>query len=107
MAAAAAQGNVQPAPGAPPPATPQANQRGVYQGNQVPPPFDPAFRFVRERMEYIQGEEEFRADRIVIEQRNNLEEAEQIADMRARLGEEQFFYHFSQNSAANPCLGKC
>ena len=31
----------------------------------------------------------------MVEERNNLEEAEQIADMRARLGEEQSFYHFS------------
>ena len=44
----------------------------------------------------------------MIEERNNLEEAELIADMRARLGEEQFFYHFSQEAQQqNPCLGAC
>ena len=36
MAAAAAQGNPIPPPGAPPHTAPQTNQRGVYQGDQVP-----------------------------------------------------------------------
>ena len=46
-------------------------------------------------MEFIQGEEEFWAERILVEERHNQEEAEQIMEMRARLAEEQFFCHFS------------
>ena len=34
----------------------------------------------------------------MVEERNHQEEAEQIADMRARLAEEQVFYHFSQEA---------
>ena len=69
MAAAGAQG-------AQPAAAPQPNPRRVYQGVPDLPPLDPALRFVRERMEFIQGEKEFWAERILVEERHNQEEAD-------------------------------
>ena len=49
-------------------------------------------------MEFIQGEEEFWAERIMVEERRNQEEAEQIMEMRARLAEKHFLYYFSQET---------
>ena len=49
-------------------------------------------------MELIQGEGEFWAERILVEEQQNQEQAEHINAMRARLAEEQFFYHFSQEA---------
>ena len=55
-------------------------------------------RFVHERMDFIQGKEEFWAERVLVEEQHNQEETNQIADMRARLAEEQFFCHFSHET---------
>ena len=81
-----------------PAAAPQADPKGFYQGAPDQPRLHPAMRFVRERMEYVQAEEEFWAERILVEERSNQEEADQIMEMRARLAEEQFFYHFSHEA---------
>ena len=86
------------APAAQPAAAAQGNQEGIYQGARDPPPLDPAMRFVHERVDFIQGEEEFWAERILVEEQNNLEHAEHVNAMRARLAEEQFFYHLSQET---------
>ena len=100
MAAAGAQA-------AQPAVAPQANPRGLYQGVPDPPPLDPALRFVRERMEFIQGEEEFWAERILVEERRNQEEGEQIMEMRVRLAEEHFLPFLTRNPAACSNVGKC
>ena len=46
------------APAAQPAAAAQGNQDSFYPGAREPPPLDSTMRFVRERMELIQGEEE-------------------------------------------------
>ena len=56
------------APRAQPAAAPPGNQEGFYQGVREPLPLDPAMRFVRERVEFIQGEEEFWAERILVDE---------------------------------------
>ena len=86
------------AQGAQPAATPQADPRGFYHGAPDQPPLHPAMRFVRDRVEHIQGGEEFWAERSLVEERNNQEETAQSIEMRARLAEERFFYHFSQEA---------
>ena len=59
----------------------------------------PRTRFLSDRHEdFIQEEEEFWAERVLVEEQRNQEEANQIAEMRARLAEEQFFYHFSHEA---------
>ena len=80
-----------------PAAAPQANPGGFCPGaDQVP--LQPAMRFVHERMDFFQGEEEFWAERVLVEEQHNQEEANHIADVRARLAEEQFFYLFSHEA---------
>ena len=81
-----------------PVAAPQANPGGFCQGAQNQVPFRPAMRFAHERVDFIQGEEEFWVERVLVVEQRNQEEADQIAEMRARLAEEQFFYHFSHEA---------
>ena len=78
----------------------QGNQDGYCQGARDPPPLDPAMRFVPERVELIQGEEEFWAEGILGEEQNNLEHAEHVNAVRARLAEEQLSYYLFTGSQA-------
>ena len=83
---------------APPAAPPQTNPGGFCPGAQDQIPLQPAMRFIHERMEFIQGEEEFWAERVLVEERRNQEETDQIADMRARLAEVRMWEDVEQRA---------
>ena len=71
----------------------QAHHEGFCQGSPDERPLYPAMRFVHERTQLIHGEEESWADRIVVEERRNHEEVENLNRMQAQLTEKQFFFY--------------
>ena len=84
LAAAAGANVAKPAP------ADQARHEGFYHGNPDERPLYPAMRFVHARMQLIQGEEEFWAERILVEERRNQEEAENLNRMQAQRAKRKF-----------------
>ena len=66
-----------------PVAADHGNQEGFYHAvHEKPPPLHPTMRFVRDRVELIQGKEEFWVERIMVEEKRSQEETEQINRVR-------------------------